>query len=158
MKLKVYSIAALLFAFCVIGFAQVTYKTTDVKQMQPTKPPVVKTSLGKVAVTSATPDIARSILAMPLTVVDNNNVSYPVESYQFLYKKKSIVEDEKTGRKAITFTQVADLFKVVPLPQLWVNNVGGGLQRDEELYFFDIVVKDDKGRKFFAPDLRIKIQ
>ena len=27
-------------------------------------------------------------------------------------------------------------------PKVWIDNLKGGFQKDEELYFFDIVVKD----------------
>jgi hypothetical protein len=32
------------------------------------------------------------------------------------------------------------------------------LQKDEQLYFFDIVVKDKEGRDFFAPEIKITIK
>ena len=152
MTLKIPPILVFLSVFCTAGFAQE-------KQAQPFKPPVVRTSLGKSgSISATTPDQAKALISLPLIVTDNSNTSYAIESYQFLYKKKSVIEDQKTGRKATTFSQVADLFKTTPLPQSWVNNISGNLQKDEELSFFDIVVKDEKGRKFFAPDLRIKIQ
>jgi hypothetical protein len=50
------------------------------------------------------------------------------------------------------------MFKTTPLPKVWVDNLKNGFQKDEELYFFDIIVKDNKDRKFFAPDLKITIQ
>ena len=76
----------------------------------------------------------------------------------FLYKKKSVIENEQTGRKEIAFTNTAGIFKITPLPQIWRENISGALQKGEELYFFDVVVNDKQNRKFFAPDLKIKVQ
>lgn len=132
----------------------------QVVKVAPFKPPVVKSTLGKNGNNALiTADEAKRIIGMPLLIADNSNTVYTIDSYQFLYKRKNVIEDEKTGKKATAFTTVSDLFKATPLPPVWVNNISGGhLQKDEELYFFDIVVKDAQGRKFFAPDLRLKIQ
>ena len=81
-----------------------------------------------------------------------------IDSYHFLYKRKGVIQDEETGKKSITFTTVSDIFKTTPLPKIWIDNLKDGFQKDEEIYFFDIIVKDKKNRKFFAPDLKINIQ
>ena len=122
------------------------------------KPPVVKTFLGKNTKTAEiSADEANQLLSLPLKITDDKN-TYPISSYQFMYRKKSVIENEETGRKQTVFTTVADLFKATPLPQVWVNNIAGGFQKGEELYFFDIIVSDKLKRKFFAPDLKLKIQ
>ena len=74
-----------------------------------------------------------------------------------MYKKKSVIENEQTGKKEIAFTTVSDLFKTTPLPEVWKANIAGRLQKGEELYYFDIIVQDKLNRKFFAPELKIKI-
>ena len=124
------------------------------------KPPVVKTFLGRNQDGAVvTVDEARQLVALPLKITDAKNITYPVSSYQFMYRKKSVIENEETGKKEIVFTTVADLFKATPLPQIWVTNIAdNGMQRDEELYFFDIIVTDKLNRKFFAPNIKIKIQ
>ena len=130
--------------------------TTTVKKF---KPPVVTTFLGRnVKSANITASEANQLLSIPLKITDDKNIPYPVSSYQFLYRKKSIIENETTGKKEVVFTIVSDRFKATPLPQLWVNNIAGGLQKDEELYFFDIVVTDKLNRKFFAPDVKLRIQ
>ncbi|HET7117622.1 MAG TPA: hypothetical protein VFI29_14100, partial [Hanamia sp.] len=63
-----------------------------------------------------------------------------------------------TGKRETTFTLAADRFYSTPLPKVWIDNIQGRLQPDEQLYFFDIVVKDKKGRRFFAPELKITIK
>jgi hypothetical protein len=124
------------------------------------KPPVVKTFLGKFSGTTATCTAAEGtqIVALPLTITDAQNNAYPVSSYQFAYKRIGVTEDEETGKTSPQSDMVADRFTVTPLPEIWKTNITEQLHTGEELYFFDIVVKDKKGRLFFAPDLKITIQ
>ena len=123
------------------------------------KPPVVQTFLGiNTNGAAVTNEDAAQLIALPLKITDAKKNAYTIDSYQFLYKRKSVIQDEETGKKQSTFTTVADIFKVTPLPKVWIDNLKGSFQKDEELYFFDIVVKDNTGRKFSAPDLKITIQ
>lgn len=123
------------------------------------RPPAVRTFLGRNSQTAdVTVEEANQLVNLPLKITDDKNNAYTVSSYQFMYKRKSVVRNEETGKKEVVFTTVADLFKITPLPQVWRNNIGGGMQKDEELYFFDIIVKDKLDRKFFAPDVRIRVQ
>lgn len=123
------------------------------------KPPVVKSYLGiNTNGATVTKEEASQLIALPLKITDDKKNIYTIDSYHFLYKRKGVIQDEETGRKSTTFTNVADLFKTTPLPKVWIDNLKDGFQKDEELYFFDIVVKDSKNRKFYAPDLKITIQ
>ncbi len=123
------------------------------------KPPVVQSFLSiNTNGDSVTKEEASQLIALPLKITDAKKNTYTIDSYQFLYKRKGVIQDEETGKKENTFTTVADIFKVTPLPQIWIDNIRGGFQKDEVLYFFDIVVKDDAGRRFFAPELKITIQ
>jgi len=123
------------------------------------KPPAVKSYLGiNTNGAVVTKEEASQLITLPLKITDEKKNIYSIDSYHFLYKKKGVIQDEETGRKSITFTNLADMFKTTPLPKVWVDNLKNGFQKDEELYFFDIIVKDNKDRKFFAPDLKITIQ
>lgn len=123
------------------------------------KPPVVKPYLGNNTNGAAvTKEEASQLISLPLKIMDEKKNIYAIDSYHFLYKKKGMVQDEETAKKSVTFTNLADLFKTTPLPKAWIDNLKDGFQKDEELYFFDIVVKDNKNRRFFAPDLKITIQ
>jgi hypothetical protein len=135
-------------------------KTFTVTPITKFKPPTVKTFLGKNQDNAVvTVDEAKQLIGLPLKITDAKNVAYNISSYQFLYKKKSVIQNEETGRKEIAFTTVADLFKTTPLPQIWVTNIAdNGMQKDEEIYFFDIIVTDKLNRKFFAPNIKIRIQ
>ena len=123
------------------------------------KPPVVKTYLGvnqNGATVTATE--ASQLVGLPLKIIDAHNNQYPVQSYQFLYRQKSFIQDDETGKKKEVFTIASDRFNTTPLPKIWVNSIKDKLQKDEQLYFFDIVVRDKQGRSFFAPEIKITIQ
>ncbi len=123
------------------------------------KPPVVKTFLGRNEKTATvTVDEANQLINLPLKITDDKNTVYTISSYQFMYKKKSVIENEETNKKEIVFTTVANLFKTTPLPKVWKENISGGIQKGEELYFFDVIVNDKQGRKFFAPDVKVTVQ
>jgi hypothetical protein len=155
MKSTISTFCIFFFAANLTTFAQAPVITKIAKF----KPPVVQTFLGiNTNGASVTKEEASQLVSLPLKITDAKKNVYPVESYQFLYKRKSVVQDEETGRKESTFTTVADRFKITPLPQVWVDNIKGGFQKDEQLYFFDIVVHDNSGRKFSAPELKITIQ
>ena len=134
-------------------------QTPAITKIAKFKPPVVQTFLGITRNGAlVTKEEASQLVTLPLKITDAKKNAYAISSYQFLYKRKSVIQDEETGKKQSTFTTVADIFKATPLPEVWINNLQGGFQKDEVLFFFDIVVKDNTGRKFPAPDLRITIQ
>ena len=123
------------------------------------KPPAVKTFLGRnEKEATVTADEANQLVTLPLKITDDKNNVYPISSYQFMYKKKSVIENEETGKKEIAFSNTASLFKSTPLPKVWKDNISGGLQKGEELYFFDIIVNDKLNRKFFAPNIKIIVK
>ncbi len=123
------------------------------------KPPVVKSYLGaKTYGASVSKEEASELISLPLKITDEKKNIYAIDSYHFLYKKKGVIQDEETGKKSTTFTNVSDLFKTTPLPKVWIDNIKDSFQKDDELFFFDIIVKDNKDRKFFAPDLKITVQ
>ena len=161
MNLKV--TGTLLFVFFLLMTASSqTKKSTNkvtISSITKFKPPVVKTFLGRnEKVATVTVDEANQLVNLPLRITDDKNNTYPISTYQFMYKKKSIVEDEESGRKRVVFGTTADRFFANPLPKVWKDNISGGLQKDEELYFFDILVTDKQNRKFFAPDLKIIVK
>ncbi|HEY5369521.1 MAG TPA: hypothetical protein VIJ75_11055 [Hanamia sp.] len=146
----------LLFSIAASSFAQ---DSTIITKIPKFKPPVVKTFLGvNQNGAQVTAEQGNQLVGLPLKIVDEKNNTYPIDSYQFLYKQKSYVLNDETGKQETTFTQVADRFDSTPLPKVWIDNIAGRLQPDEELYFFDIVVKDKEGRLFFAPELKITIK
>ena len=136
-----------------------TVKSGTITTVTKFKPPVVKTYLGRNEKdATVTVDEANQLVKLPLKITDANNNVYLISSYQFLYRKKSVIENEETGRKEIVYTNTADLFKSTPLPKVWRDNISGGLQKGEELFFFDIIVNDKLNRKFFAPNIKIIVK
>jgi hypothetical protein len=139
-----------------ISFGQQKELVTKIPKF---KPPVVKTFLGiNQNGAQVTADEGNQLVGLPLKIVDDKNNVYPISTYRFLYKRKGYIIDDETGKKDVSFNIVADRFDKTPLPKVWIDNIKGRLQTDEQLYFFDIVVKDKEGREFYAPELKITIK
>lgn len=101
---------------------------------------------------------AEHIIAMPLRVLDDKKNVYTISSYQFLYRKKVVTEDEETGRVSPATSIISDRFKTSPLPEQWINKVREQIKAGELLYFFDIIAKDPQGRVMYAPEFKITVQ
>ncbi len=136
-------------------------KTTNVSPVavQKFKPPKLTCSLG-IRSDSATIAVeeALQMVSLPLKISDDKKNNYAISSYQLLYKRRAVTEDEETGKVTPTTSMVANLFRETPLPELWKKNITEQLRSGEELFFFDIIAKDAQGRLMFAPDLKIKIK
>jgi len=124
------------------------------------KTPTVKTQLARFSGVAAacTADEGKQLITLPLIVTDDKKNSYPISSYQFAYTRIGVTEDEETGKTSPQTGMVADRFIATPLPAIWQSNIIEQLQKGEQLYFFDIIVKDKQGHLFFAPELKITIQ
>lgn len=137
----------------------VSVHAQQIQKVPKFKPPVVNTYLGiRQNGDSVVTEEAVQLVGLPLKVTDKEKNVYKVDTYQFAYKKKSAVENEETGKIHTTFTLSAARFDHSPLPDVWIKNIQNGLKRDEELYFFDILVEDNQGRKFFAPEIKITVK
>ena len=123
------------------------------------KKPLVKTWLGKITgnITLNAVEASQAI-TLPLKITDDKNVDYVISSYQFVYKRIGVKEDEETGKTMEQSDIAANRFTTTPLPAVWQKNITDGLHEGEELYFFDIIVFDKQGRRFFAPEIKIVIQ
>ena len=131
------------------------------QSIKPGKPKAIKlkTFLGKNQNgATVTLDEAQQLINFPLRIVDMNNERCNLISYNFIYRRKAFLENEETGKKEIKFSTVGDRFNSTPLPQIWKDNLAESLKKDEELYFYDIIIKDKLGRRTFAPELKIRIQ
>lgn len=151
-----------LFTLVILGttlmFAQKPVKPATTSSSN-SKKPFAKTFLGEVTGTlSMKTDQANQLITQPLKIIDDKKVPYVISSYQFSYKRIGVTEDEATGKTALQSDIVADRFTTTPLPAVWQKNIIEGLHTGEELYFFDIIVFDKHGRRFFAPELKITIQ
>lgn len=150
MKTLVLSIFTLVFAFGIVH---------DASAQQKIKPPKLYTFIGTVK-DSVTRSVAetQAMLDKPLRITDDKQGVYSVSSYQFLYRKNIAIEDDESGKVTRGTALQSQRFRESPLPAIWVKNIREELQPGELLYFFDIIVKDDKGRVMYAPDLKIIVK
>ena len=143
---------------CSFVFAQKP-KPVTAKTVQKFTPPKITSALG---IRSDTASVYREeaiqLITLPLKVTDAKKNVYTISSYQFIYKKRGVTEDEESGKVSPVMSMVSDLFRETPLPALWVKIISEQIKPGEELYFFDIVAKDAQGRLMFAPELKIKVK
>jgi len=141
-------------AFCTS--AQKPNPKEEKKYATPVKPPVLKTQIGILSDSVQAPvEQVKALLGTSLKVTDANNQPLTVTYYQFLYKRRAVREDEKSGKVIPTTSTVSDYFTTTPLPEKWVRIIREELIAGEELYFFDIIAKDKQGKPFYAPNLKI---
>jgi hypothetical protein len=95
---------------------------------------------------------------LPLTIYDKDKTAYAVSSYQFLYRKKVVTEDEATGKISNASSIYSQQFFKSPLPANWIAKIREEVKPGEELYFFDVIAKDTQGRVMYAPDIKITIK
>lgn len=153
--LKCFLLTVLFSTGAFISFSQDNPVITKVAKF---KPPVVKTFLGtNQNGASVTIEQAAQLVSLPLKIIDDKNNEYVIDSYQFLYRRKGVTEDTQ-GKAQVSFTIASDRFFTTPLPKVWIDNIKSNLKKEEQLYYFDIVVKDKQGRKFSVPELKITIQ
>ncbi len=152
--MKYFKFIGLLF-FASSTFLYSTAQKDVITKVPHFRPPVVKVFLGDIGSDSmVNVQAAAASLPMALKVTDAKGTIYTIESYQFVYTKKGVMKDDQTGKVEPTSTIQASRFFTSPLPKVWSDNISTGMHPGEELYFFDIVVKDKQGRKFFAPSLK----
>lgn len=129
------------------------------KTFQKFTPPKLTTKLG---IRSDSAVVAKEeaiqLVALPLKITDDKKNNYSISSYQLIYKRRAVTEDEETGKVSPVISNVSELFKATPLPALWKNILKEQLKPGEELFFFDIIVKDAQGRIMYAPTLHIKVK
>lgn len=154
------------FCACCVLFVITLFVVSNVTAQAPAKgtlkfkPPVVKTLLGNLSGNTAVAGVeeAKNLITQPLKIADVKNTLYTVVSYHFTYTRIGITEDEETGKTSPQSDIVSRQFEVTPLPEVWQTNIDEALHSGESLYFFDIIVLDKLGRRFFAPELKITIQ
>ena len=154
MKLFKKLILPFLLLGCANSFAQKT-KPAKSSAFVKFKVPKLTTTLGNFKdISYITPQMTDSLIGLPLKIYDAKNVVYTVSSYQFLYNKIVTTEDENTGKTSKTSSIKSSIFKISPLPEIWLNAIRENLKAGEELFFFAVVVKDSQGRIMYAPDLK----
>lgn len=101
---------------------------------------------------------AERMIALPILIQDSKKNYYPISSYQFMYIKKAVTEDEQTGKITPVTSTVSNIFKTTPLSPIWVRTIQEQVKPGDELFFFDIIVKDAAGKLHYAPTLRLLVK
>jgi hypothetical protein len=131
------------------------------KQTQKFKPPKLTTVLG-IHADSATVFVeeALQLVNIPLKITDDKKNPYSISSYQVMYKRTGVTEVEENGsvRVVPATNSVVQLFRETPMSGIWKKTITEQIKPGDELYFFDVIVKDTQGRFMFAPELRIKVR
>jgi hypothetical protein len=123
------------------------------------KVPTLYTQLGGLRDSVSIPvSEAENLIGKPLKIFDDKKGLYTISSYQFLYRKRGVTEDEESGKVSPVNTIVSSRFKITPLPETWIIQVREQLKAGEELFFFDVIAKDAQGRVMYAPDLKIMVR
>lgn len=153
-------VCSLLLAFANTSIAQTKPAKPPVQAVQKFKPPKLYTSIGTKKDTLITANIQETIalINQSLAVTDDKKAVYSISSYQCLYKRKGVTEDEETGKVSPITSTVVQRFSSTPLSEIWRNTISEQLRSGEEISFFDIVVKDAQGRLMFAPSLKITVK
>jgi len=155
------SLVAFLFSF-LFSFAADAQNKQSNKPVPPIpkeKLPHLKSFLGIYTDSVSAPAIeVASMIGTPLRITDEKNNVYTVTYYEFLYKRLAVKEDEATGKLSPTYSIASEHFKLTPLSELWVKKIREDIKAGEELFFFDILVKDALGHVMYAPDLKIMVK
>lgn len=130
------------------------------KPVQKFLPPKLHTSIGtqKDSVVTAGVSEVTNLITLPLVVTDDKKNSYTVSSYQCIYKRKAVTEDEESGKVSPVTSIVVQRFTTTPLSEIWRKTISEQLKAGEEISFFDIVVKDAQNHLMFAPNIKILVK
>jgi hypothetical protein len=104
------------------------------------------------------PQVAAEIFAMPLKIVDTKNDEKMISSYQIVYRKNVVTEDEASGKVSPTTTVKNALLRVTPLPKLWMQAITENPKPGEFIMLYEIIVKDKEGHLMFCPNLKLYIK
>jgi hypothetical protein len=124
------------------------------------KPPVIKTFFAGIHGVKDSVPVAtgKQIIDSSLTVTDAKGNSYTITHYQFAFKRIGGLENDSTGVVSAVSDIVADNFIATPLTDIWRKTIRETLTKGEEFHFTDIIVTDNKGNYFYAPEVRIGIK
>lgn len=158
-----YFLSIIFLCFLITGVSTAQTKSTTkpaVATTQKFKPPKLYISIGakKDTLITASIDETIALINQALSVTDDKKAVYTISSYQCLYKRKAVTEDEETGKVSPTTSIVVQRFTTTPLSEIWRTTISQQLKSGEEITFFDIVVKDAQGRLMFAPTLKITVK
>ncbi|MDB5201428.1 MAG: hypothetical protein JWQ27_837 [Ferruginibacter sp.] len=100
-------------------------------------------------------DAAQYLVEQTLLVSDDKNNPYEISSYQVVYRKLGVTEDEQTGKVTPTTSVSTQLLRTTPLPPVWQNTLREQMKKGEQLWFIEVIVKDKAGHVWYAPNVKI---
>lgn len=105
-------------------------------------------------------DDLKKLLGTELIVTDERGQKWNIVAWRFIWNRKEINDDWKTGkRKTIFIPQVMEFDNISKLPEVWQKEMKEFILADEELFFERIIVEHPVSkRKMLAPGLNIKIK
>jgi len=126
--------------------------------VKPIKIPALQTFLATYKDSTAiSAQVAASIVGLPIKVTDAKKQAYKIIHYQVSFKKFGVREDEETGMMIPSYTMSAESFTQTPMSAIWIKSIQELIKKGDELYFFDIIVKDAQGHVMYAPDIKFTI-
>ena len=145
---------------CLLSFEGFSQKSPEkVTKYAPFKVPLLYTTINNLKNKSViSGEEAGKVLNFPLEIVDDKKNNYSVASYIIAYYRISEKTDENTGKTEKVTNMVSQRFTTTPLPGYFLNPLIGYFKSGEDIIFLDIIVKDNKGRVMYAPDLKLTIK
>lgn len=162
MKPVVHALLAVVFSVAVTtAWAQKPKPAPGNPATQKFKPPKLTCMLGNHADSAAVVyEEGIQLINLPLRITDDKKNPYSISSYQLMYKQAGVREEERGDKTVIvpSTRTLVQLFRETPVSGIWKTTLTEQLKPGDELYFFDIIVKDAQGRYMFAPELRIRVK
>ena len=101
-------------------------------------------------------DELTALILNPLQIADDKKNAYAITTYGLMYTRQGVTENEDLDKTSPATSSISSRFTTTPFPEIWMNNIRSQLKPGEELYFYDVVVKDAQGKLWFAPNLKLR--
>jgi len=98
------------------------------------------------------------LLDSALVVRDEKNNKYPVVSFDFTYERREPYLNDTTGKPGFYTELIGDTFKGDKIPAFWATRIKEMLERNEVLYFDNIIINYTGDKLYRAPKLRFNIR
>ncbi len=118
----------------------------------------LKTTWGDRAAGDIDTNIARTLVASPLSVTDDKGGVYTITRFRFSYRQKSVFQDS-TGKVDTSYRLFSkDFFNTTVLDTFWSATIAQQVQPGEVFFIDNVVARDAKGVKVLAPGLELDIR
>ena len=125
---------------CIITLAfLLTSEMTEaqVTRIQPFRPPTLHTSMGAYRDSAQVPyEQMKNLVSQPLIVKDSASNIYQITSFQVIYRRLGVTENEKTKKILPSYTFANARFSQNTLSELWQKIIREDCKPTESLHFF----------------------